>query len=114
MEPVTIIIITVIIATVIFAWRTGFWKWLNYKPTPPPPEPEPETDLDVTTNLSEEQRLLRNWLGVVVAEQRKTVELLDRVREELYRTRGHLIFYTVLGILSLVGGCAVFFIGLGG
>ena len=83
MEPVTIIIITVIIATVIFAWRTGFWKWLNYKPTPPPPpEPEPETDLDVTTNLSEEQRLLRNWLGVVVAEQRKTVKLLDRVREE--------------------------------
>ncbi len=75
-----------------------------FKPTPPPPpEPEPEPELDVTTNLSEEQRLLRNWLGVVVAEQRKTVKLLDRVREELDRIRGHLVFYTVLMVLGVVG-----------
>ena len=77
-----------------------------FKPTPPP-APEPEPELDVTTNLSEEQRLLRNWLGVVVAEQRKTVELLDRVREELDRIRGHLVFYTVLMVLGVVGAAGV-------
>ncbi len=102
MEPVTIIIITVIIATVIFAWRTGFWKWLNYKPTPPPPEPEPETDLDVTTNLSEEQRLLRNWLGVVVAEQRKTASQAFIISHALDRIRGHLVFYTIMIILGFI------------
>ena len=84
MNPTIIIITTVIIATVIFAWRTGFWKWLNLKPTPAP-EPETETD----ENLTEEQRLMRNWLGDIVAEQRKTVDLLERIR-------GHLVFYTLM------------------
>ena len=105
----TVIIIIIIIATVIFLvwrmWRMGFWKWLVNLFRKPTPAPEPETDLDVTTdlddNLSEEQRLLRNWLGDIVAEQRKTVELLDRIR-------GLLMFCTVLMVLGVVGGCIVF------
>ncbi len=103
-----VIIIIIIIATVIFLVlrmeRMGFWKWLVNLFRKPTPAPEPETDLDVTTdlddNLSEEHRLMRNWLGDVVAEQRKTVELLDRIR-------GLLMFYTVLMVLGVVGGCIV-------
>ena len=82
------------------------------KLTPAPePDPKPETDLDVTTNTDDEIVLL---LDELIREQRKTVSQANIISYTLDRIRGHLVFYTVLGILSLVGGCVVFVVGLGG
>ena len=69
-----------------------------------PKQPTPEEELDVTTSTDDKIVLL---LDELITEQTKTVGVLDRIR-------GHLVFYTVLGILSLVGGCVVFVVGLGG
>jgi len=94
MNPTLIVIIIAILFTVIvFFWRTGFWRWLvNLTRIPTPtPTPEPETD----ENLSEEQRLMRNWLGDVVTEQRETVSQLDRIRK-------HLEFYTVIILIGII------------
>ena len=55
-------------------------------------------------NISEEQRLLLNWLSEVVTEivteQRKTVVVLHQIR-------GHLVFYTLMIILGIIWGVFV-------
>ena len=54
-----------------------------------------ENSNNTDENISEELRLLRNWLGDIVAEQRKTVASLNRIRN-------HLVFYTVMIILGII------------
>jgi hypothetical protein len=70
------------------------------RPKKPTPAPEPETDLD--ENLSEDtNHLMRILVGEIVAEQKKTVAVLHRIR-------GHLVFYTLMIILGMIWG---FFVG---
>ncbi len=118
MNPTLIvIIIAILFVVIVLLWRTGFWRWLvnlfrKPIPTPAPePDPKPETDLDVTTSTDDKIVLL---LDKLIREQRKTVSQANIISYTLDRIRGHLVFYTVLGILSLVGGCVVFVVGLGG
>ena len=66
-------------------------------------ESSPNTDDKIVSLLEE-----------LIREQRKTASQAFIISHALDRIRGHLVFYTVLGILSLVGGCVVFVVGLGG
>ncbi len=98
--------IIVTIALLVFVQRTSFWKRGGIKqdlinlfnpppPTPAPePDPEPETDLDVTTSTDDKIVLL---LDKLIREQRITASQLDRIR-------GHLVFYTLMMILTTIWG----------
>ena len=69
-----------------------------------PKQPTPEEELDVTTSTDDKIVLL---LDELIREQRKTVSQANIISHALDRIRGHLVFYTIMIILSLVGGCAV-------
>ena len=76
-------------------------------PTPAPapePDPKPETDLDVTTSTDDKIVLL---LDELIREQRKTVSQANIISHALDRIRGHLVFYTVLMVLGVVGAAGV-------
>ena len=108
MNPTLIVIIIAILFTVIvLLWRTGFWRWLvnlfrKPIPTPAPePDPKPETDLDVTTSTDDKIVLL---LDKLIREQRITVSLQNKTVSQLDRIRGHLVFYTLMMILTTIWG----------
>ena len=59
-------------------------------------ESSPNTDDKIVSLLEE-----------LIREQRKTASQAFIISHALDRIRGHLVFYTIVIILSLVGGCAV-------
>ena len=69
-----------------------------------PKQPTPEEELDVTTSTDDKIVLL---LDELIREQRKTVSQANIISHALDRIRGHLVFYTVLMVLGVVGAAGV-------